>query len=37
MDVIDWLLASDPLVRWQVLRDLTDAPPALGSQETVGI
>jgi len=25
MDVIDWLLASDPSIRWQVLRDLTDA------------
>jgi hypothetical protein len=28
MDVIDWLLDSDPAVRWQVLRDLTDAGPA---------
>ena len=27
MDVIGWLLNSDPAVRWQVLRDLTDAPP----------
>jgi hypothetical protein len=26
-DVIDWLLDSDPAVRWQVLRDLSDAPP----------
>src|SRR5467141_2246444 len=24
--VIDWLLDSDPSVRWQVMRDLTDAP-----------
>jgi hypothetical protein len=24
--VIDWLLDSDPTIRWQVLRDLTDAP-----------
>ena len=24
--VVDWLLDSDPSVRWQVLRDLTDAP-----------
>jgi hypothetical protein len=24
--VIDWLLASDPAIRWQVMRDLTDAP-----------
>lgn len=26
MDVIEWLLAGDPAVRWQTLRDLTDAP-----------
>ena len=26
MTVIDWLLDSDPSVRWQVLRDLTGAP-----------
>ena len=25
MSVLDWLLAGDPSVRWQVLRDLTDA------------
>ena len=25
--VIDWLLDSDPSIRWQVMRDLTDAPP----------
>lgn len=24
--LIDWLLDSDPAIRWQVLRDLTDAP-----------
>jgi len=24
--VIRWLLDSDPSVRWQVMRDLTDAP-----------
>lgn len=24
--IIDWLLDSDPAIRWQVLRDLTDAP-----------
>jgi hypothetical protein len=23
----DWLLDADPSIRWQVLRDLTDAPP----------
>jgi hypothetical protein len=27
MDVTKWLLDSDPALRWQVLRDLTDAPP----------
>jgi hypothetical protein len=27
MTTIDWLLDSDPAIRWQVLRDLTDAPP----------
>jgi hypothetical protein len=26
MNVIDWLLDSDPAIRWQVIRDLTDAP-----------
>lgn len=26
MDVLDWLLDSDPAIRWQVLRDLADAP-----------
>lgn len=24
MTVIDWLLDSDPSIRWQVMRDLTD-------------
>ena len=33
VDVIDWLLESDPAVRWQVLRDLTDAPPAVVARE----
>ena len=27
MGVVDWLLDADPAIRWQVLRDLTDAPP----------
>jgi hypothetical protein len=27
MSPIDWLLDGDPAIRWQVLRDLTDAPP----------
>jgi hypothetical protein len=26
MDVTEWLLKGDPAVRWQVLRDLVDAP-----------
>lgn len=25
MDIIEWLLDSDPAIRWQVMRDLTDA------------
>ena len=28
MSVIDWLLDSDPSIRWQVMRDLADEPPA---------
>jgi hypothetical protein len=27
MTIIDWLLDSDPAIRWQVLRDLTSASP----------
>ena len=27
-NVLDWLLDSDPAIRWQVLQDLTDAPEA---------
>ena len=26
MTVIDWLLDSDPSIRWQVMRDLTHEP-----------
>ncbi|HEX5476160.1 MAG TPA: hypothetical protein VFX12_15990 [Vicinamibacterales bacterium] len=26
MTVVDWLLDSDPSIRWQVMQDLTDAP-----------
>jgi hypothetical protein len=25
--VVDWLLEGDPAIRWQVMRDLLDAPP----------
>jgi hypothetical protein len=28
MSVIDWLLEGDPAIRWQTMRDLTDASPA---------
>ena len=27
MDVTEWLLDSDPAIRWQVMHDLLDAPP----------
>ncbi len=30
---VDWLLDSDPSVRWQVLRDLTDAPAEIVAAE----
>ena len=33
MDVIDWLLDSDPAIRWQVMRDLTDTGPAAVAAE----
>ncbi len=33
MTVLDWLLDSDPALRWQVLRDLTDAPPDVVAAE----
>src|SRR5262249_9811366 len=33
MDVIDWLLDSDPALRWQVMRDLADADPAAVAAE----
>ena len=32
-DVQDWLLDSDPALRWQVLRDLNDAPPGAVAAE----
>ena len=28
MDTVDWLLDSDSAIRWQAMRDLTDASPA---------
>jgi hypothetical protein len=33
MSVIDWLLDSDPSIRWQVMRDLTDEPAAVVTAE----
>lgn len=33
MSVLDWLLDSDPAIRWQGLRDLTDAPPEMIAAE----
>jgi len=33
MEALDWLLDSDPAVRWQAIRDLTDASPATVAAE----
>jgi hypothetical protein len=33
VNVLDWLLDADPAIRWQVLRDLTDAPPGIVAAE----
>lgn len=33
MTVLDWLLDSDPALRWQVLRDLSGAPPEVVAAE----
>ena len=33
MDVIDWLLDSDPAIRWQVMRDLTETPADIVAAE----
>jgi hypothetical protein len=33
MTVIDWLLDSDPALRWQVMRDLTHEPPDVVAAE----
>src|SRR3954468_14773227 len=32
-DIIEWLLDSDPSIRWQVMRDLTDTPPEIVAAE----
>jgi len=33
MTVVDWLLDSDPAIRWQVLQDLADAPAEIVAAE----
>ena len=33
MTAVDWLLDSDPSIRWQVMRDLTEAPDAAVAAE----
>jgi transcriptional regulator with XRE-family HTH domain len=33
MNVIEWLLDSDPSIRWQVMRDLTNEPESVVSAE----
>ena len=33
MNVLDWLLDSDPAIRWQVLRDLVRAPADIAAAE----
>jgi len=33
LDTLDWLLDSDPAIRWQAMRDLTDASPAAVAAE----
>jgi hypothetical protein len=37
MDTIDWLLDSDPAIRWHVMRDLTDASSAAIAAERARI
>src|SRR5689334_18947572 len=37
MDVLDWLLDSDPAIRWQVLRDLVHAPAEVVMRERARI
>jgi hypothetical protein len=32
-DVLDWLMAGDPVIRWQVQRDLIDEPQSVWSKE----
>jgi hypothetical protein len=37
VDIVDWLLESDSAIRWQAMRDLTDASPAALADARAGI
>jgi hypothetical protein len=37
MTVVDWLLDSDPAIRWQVMRDLTNEPAEIAAAERAQI
>ena len=37
MSVVEWLLESDPSIRWQVMRDLSLAPPAEVAAERANV
>ena len=37
MSVLEWLLDSDPAIRWQVLRDLAHAPADVVAAERVRV
>jgi len=37
VDVLDWLLDSDPAIRWQVMRDLLDCPREEWSAERANV
>jgi hypothetical protein len=37
MNALDWLLAADPAIRWQAMRDVTDAPSDLVAVERARI
>jgi hypothetical protein len=35
--VINWLLDSDPAIRWQVMRDLTEEPDEIVAAERLRV
>ena len=37
MDTVGWLLGADPAIRWQAMRDLTEASPAAIAAERVRV